>query len=223
MHLPWQRARPAGSLSKRAVLYGAITMRCGRVCERTGHGLHEVLARHLVEGRAGFHVHTMPARHAPIQMSACSRAANAARALMSTWVPTGMFQSKPGSVGCLSCASLGKYSYQDLHGQTSCTKCAENTEQWIGISSPANGSTCLCSKGPCAALAALAALPLMPFNPLPPLRLAAIPVAAIGIVSWRPLLARRVNLAPILTCCRLLAARRNAGCQLLGMSDWWHL
>jgi hypothetical protein len=59
----------------------------------------------------------------------------------------GQFQPEEGQFSCISSDSLGDGFYQELHGQTSCQKCALNTQRYIGVLDGANRSACQCKSG----------------------------------------------------------------------------
>ncbi len=68
---------------------------------------------------------------------------------------SGLFQSKAGQFGCITCDSLGDF-FQELPVQISCEKCAYNTQRYLGVLSAVNRSSCQCKEGDastsCAAL-----------------------------------------------------------------------
>ena len=61
-------------------------------------------------------------------------------------VHAGSFQTKLGQIECISCDLLNETYYQDRAAQSSCLRCPQNTQRWLGVLSAANLSACQCSK-----------------------------------------------------------------------------
>ena len=58
----------------------------------------------------------------------------------------GFFLPSRGQVSCINCDDVGDF-YQELPAQTSCRKCAANTQRYVGVLSAANKSACQCKEG----------------------------------------------------------------------------
>ncbi len=59
---------------------------------------------------------------------------------------SGLFQSEAGKAECVSCDVLGDF-YSDSSGATACTKCALNTQRFIGHLDATTRDACICKEG----------------------------------------------------------------------------